>query len=72
MDRVNTAKPLTVEQQSDLNLLQMYREELEAGRWTDIPTSVRRSLRGSGLIRVWFEGKGSDRVRIAIIYRRQK
>ena len=72
MVRVSAIRARSLEKESDHNLLLMYRAELEEQRWTDIPKSVRRSLRDSGLIRVWFEGKGPNRVRIAIIYRRQK
>jgi len=68
MDRVTRSRE--TERVSDLNMLQMYRVELEEQRWTDIPKSVRRNLKGSGLIKVYY-GKGSDRVRIAIIYRKK-
>jgi len=68
MDRLTRSRE--TERTSDLNMLQMYRVELEEQRWTDIPKSVRRNLKGSGLIKVYY-GKGSDRVRIAIIYRKK-
>ena len=67
MDRLTRSRE--TERVSDLNMLQLYRTELEEQRWTDIPKSVRRNLKGSGLIKVYY-GKGSDRVRIAIIYRK--
>jgi len=67
---VRVTRSRETERVSDLNMLQLYRVELEEQRWTDIPKSVRRNLKGSGLIKVFY-GKGSDRVRIAIIYRKK-